>query len=77
VECVPNPADQYVQIGDKSFLSQADDVHVYDAKGNQVSDYVLDAASGKIVIRNLSAGMYFVRVQRHGTTYLGRFVKVR
>ncbi len=72
----PNPAEEYIAVGNTQFLGQASSVTICDARGVQVGGWTRDDVGGKLHIGNLPEGMYFIRILHDEKTYVGQFVKM-
>jgi hypothetical protein len=75
LQLIPNPADEYIRIGDVQLLQNAD-ISLYDARGVQVEKLRVDLPSASLFIGDLAEGMYYVKVIRGEKIYLGQFVKM-
>tara|TARA_B100000965_G_scaffold124539_1_gene103076 strand:+ start:170 stop:1015 length:846 start_codon:yes stop_codon:yes gene_type:complete len=66
----PNPANQFINI-DSYYLK--DNIQIFDALGNKISSF--EIKNNKINIKNLSNGIYFLKLNFEEKTFSQKFIK--
>ncbi|MCB0804792.1 MAG: T9SS type A sorting domain-containing protein [Bacteroidales bacterium] len=69
----PNPADSYIYFSTESNVKQS--VTIYDQTGSVVYEATFWKPDLKIDVSNLTAGVYFVRIDSENKQYSGKFIK--
>lgn len=72
VQIFPNPAKEYVQLKN---VAQPLNVQIYSASGSVVKSMMVEPASD-INLKDLSAGLYFIRFRNEGQNEIHKFVKL-
>ncbi len=72
----PNPAGTYVRLNGGEIIPETAVMMLFDAEGRQVGGWQADRASGRLMIANLPQGLYVIRTETAGHTYVGKFMKM-
>ena len=71
----PNPASNYLTIQCDRFNFSPDQIYIYNAKGELVMNQSANVDARKINIKNLPAGIYFLKIETGKMKGVARFVK--